>query len=66
MAFVLVANNSGSDGIVGVYDPNKPPCNPGDSMMYSSGGATIHCNGNVVLINGRNVLQEIDALSRRI
>ena len=66
MAFVLAANNSGSDGIVGVYDPNKPSCSPGDSMMYSSGGATIHCNGNNVLLNGRDILKEIDNLFARI
>lgn len=57
MAFVLVANNSGNDGIVGVYDPNKPSCNPGDSMMYSSGGAKIHCKGNRVLINDIDILK---------
>lgn len=62
MAFVVVGNNSGRDGIVGVYDPNKPSCNSGDCMMYSSGGATIQCKGDKVLINGRDVLKEIDAL----
>ena len=66
MSFVLVANNSGRDGIVGVYDPNKPSCNPGDSMMYSSGGATVHCNGNKVLINKRDILKELDELTQRI
>ena len=48
MSFVLAGNNSGSDGMVGVYDPNKPSCNPGDSMLYSSGGARVHCNGGKV------------------
>lgn len=66
MAFVLATDNAGNDGIVGVHDPNKPPCKPGDIIIYSSGGATIHCDGNAVRINGRDILKEIDDLSRRI
>lgn len=66
MAFVLVANNSGKDGIVGVYDPNKPSCSPGNCMMYSSGGATVQCSGSSVLLNKRNVLNEIDDLKQKI
>lgn len=66
MAFVLAANNSGKDGIVGVYDPSKPSCSPGNSMLYSSGGATVHCSGGTVLINGRDILKEIDNLANRI
>lgn len=66
MSFVLVANNSGRDGIVGVYDPNKPSCSSGNCMMYSSGGATVHCKGGSVLLNNRNVLNEIDDLKQKI
>jgi hypothetical protein len=66
MSFVLAANNSGRDGIVGVYDPNKPSCSPGNSMLYSSGGATVHCSGSKVLINNKDILQEIDNLFKRI
>lgn len=62
MAFVLVANNSGRDGIVGIFDPNKPSCSMGDSMIYSSGGATVHCRGRSVLLNTRDVLKEVDDL----
>lgn len=72
MSFVLAANNSGRDGIIGVYDPNKPSCNSGECMMYSSGGATIHCKGKNVLLNGttlvnnRHILNENDELFRRV
>jgi hypothetical protein len=66
MTFVLVANNSGRDGMVGVYDPSKPYCNPGDSMLYSSGGATVHCNGKKVLLNKIDVLEEINKLNTKI
>lgn len=67
MAFVLVAQNSGKDGIVGVYDENKPPCSPGECMMYSRGGATVRCtSGGAVLLNGRNVLKEIDDLKAKL
>lgn len=66
MAFVLVTQNSGKDGIVGVYDENKPACSPGDSMLYSKGGATVKCTGSTVLLNGRNVLKEIDELKARL
>lgn len=62
MAFVLAANNSGRDGIVGVYDPNKPSCKSGEVIIYSSGGATIHCTGDKILLNGRDILKEIDDL----
>ena len=66
MAFALAANNSGRDGIVGVYDPNKPSCNPGDSILYSSNGATVHCSGNSVLINGKDILSEMNDLLDKI
>ena len=66
MAFVLVAQNSGKDGIVGVYDEHKPTCKSGDCMMYSKGGATVKCTGGSVLINGRNVLKEIDDIKSRL
>lgn len=66
MAYVLVADNSSKDGIVGVYDPDKPQCNPGDSMLYSSGGASVHCNGSSVLLNNRDVLNEMDNISNKI
>lgn len=66
MAFVLVANNSGRDGVIGVYDYNKPSCKSGDCMMYSSDGASVHCNGDKVLINKKDILDEIRKLSDRI
>lgn len=66
MAFVLSSGNAKRDGIVGVYDPDKPRCNPGDSMLYSSGGASVHCNGNTVLINGVDILQEIDNIKNKL
>jgi phage gp45-like len=66
MAYVLIAGDTSKDGIVGVYDPDKPQCRPGDSMMYSSGGASVHCNGGTVLLNNRNVLAEIDNLRKEI
>lgn len=66
MAYVLVSDNSSRDGIIGVYDPNKPQCSPGNSMIYSSGGASVHCNGKLVLINTRNVLNEIDDIKKEI
>lgn len=66
MAFVLVTQNSGKDGIVGVYDEHKPACKSGDCMMYSRGGATVKCTGGSVLINGRNVLKEIDDIKSRL
>lgn len=66
MAYVLVANNSGRDGIIGVFDPAKPSCSPGDSMLYSSGGASVHCRGKLVLINSVDVLDEIKKLKDRV
>lgn len=66
MSFVLAANNSGRDGIIGVYDPNKPSCSSGDCMMYSSGGAKVYCKGDKVLINNRDILKELDALSDKV
>ena len=64
MAFVLVAQDSSKDGIVGVYDPDKPACKSGEIIIYSAGGATVKCSGNKVYINGRDVLKEIDDLRR--
>lgn len=66
MAYVLVADSSSKDGIVGVYDPNKPQCSPGNSMLYSSGGASVYCNGSSVLLNNRDVLSEIDNIKKDI
>ena len=66
MAFVLVGQGSDKDGVVGVFDPNKPSCNAGCCMMYSAGGATVKCSGRSVLINGRNVLSEIDEINKKI
>lgn len=59
MTYVLVNDNASRNGIIGVYDPNKPECSPGDSMMYSRGGASVHCRGNKVFINGIDILQKI-------
>lgn len=66
MSFVLASNNSGRDGIIGVYDPNKPSCDSGDCMLYSSGGAKVHCKGNTVLINSRDTLKELDDSSIKV
>lgn len=66
MAYVLVADNSSKDGIVGIYDPDKPQCNPGDSMLYSSGGASVHCSGSSVLLNNTDVLGKIKTLENEI
>lgn len=66
MAFVLVSDNSSKDGIIGVYDPNKPSCTPGNCMMYSYGGASVYCNGDRVLLNGRDVLKEIDEIKNSL
>ncbi len=66
MAFVLVGQGSDRDGVVGVYDPNKPSCGAGCCMMYSAGGATVKCSGKSVLLNNRNVLGEIDELKKRV
>lgn len=66
MAFVLESDNDGNDGIVGVYDHNKPNCNPGDCIMYSSSGATVKCVGDKVLINDVDVLDEIEKLKQII
>lgn len=62
MSFVIASGNSGSDGMVGVYDPNRPPCKPGECMMYSSGGATIKCTGDKVLINDIDIVKELKKL----
>lgn len=67
MAFVLVTSNSGRDGIIGVYDDSKPPCSPGECMMYSRGGATIKCTSDgAVLLNDRDILKEIDDIKSRL
>lgn len=66
MAYVLVSENSKRDGILGVYDPNRPLCSPGDSILYSSGGASVHCRGDSVLINGRDILGEIDNIKNKL
>lgn len=66
MAFVLVGQGADRDGVVGVYDPNKPSCGVGCCMMYSAGGATVKCSGKSVLLNNRNVLGEIDAINKDI
>jgi hypothetical protein len=34
--------------------------------MYSSGGANVKCSGSVVTANGRNFLEEIDAIKEDI
>ena len=62
MSFVIASGNSGSDGMVGVYDPNRPSCKPGECIMYSSGGATIKCTKDKVLINGMDIVKEIKKL----
>lgn len=66
MAYVLVAQDCSKDGIVGVYDPNKPICSPGECIMYSAEGAMVKCSGKNVTINKRNILKEIDDLNEEI
>lgn len=66
MAFVIVGQGSDKDGIVGVYDPNRPQCNTGDCMMYSSGGATIKCKNDKVLLNDVDILDEISKIKSKI
>lgn len=64
MSFALISQDAGRDGMLGVYDPNKPACKPGEIIIYSAGGATIKCSGSRVYINGRDILSEIDNLRR--
>lgn len=66
IAFTIVSDSGGRDGVVGVYDPKKPSCAVGDCTMYSSGGATIKCKGSKVLANDRDFLDEIDKIKQRI
>lgn len=65
-AFVISIDTSDSDGIVGVYDPNRPACKAGETILYSSGGATVKLSGGSVLINGINILGEISAIKERL
>lgn len=65
MAFVLVADNTGNDGMIGVYDPGKPQCSVGESMLYSSGGAYVKCSGGNVIINGIDIIKKIQELESR-
>ena len=62
MAYVLVAQDCSKNGIIGVYDPNKPTVKPGECAIYSSDGAIVKCSKGRVTINGRDVLREIDML----
>lgn len=62
MSFVIASDNSGNDGMVGVYDPSRPVCQPGECIIYSSGGATIKCSGNKVYINGIDVVEKLNKL----
>lgn len=66
IAFSVVSDSGGRDGVIGVYDPKKPACAVGNSVMYSSGGANVKCSGSVVTANGRNFLEEIDAIKEDI
>lgn len=66
MTYVLIADNSSKNGILGVYDPNKPSVGSGECAMYSSGGAIVRCSGKSVTINGRNILNEIDNIKSDI
>lgn len=66
LAFSVVSDSGGRDGVIGVYDPKKPACAVGNSVMYSSGGANVKCSGSVVTANGRNFLKEIDAIKEDI
>ena len=66
LAFSIVSDSGGRDGVIGVYDPKKPACAVGSSVMYSSGGANVRCSGSIVTANGRNFLKEIDDIKVRI
>lgn len=67
MSFVLVTGTGSKDGMIGVYDKDKPSCKPGECIIYSSGGATVKCSGNgKVMINGRDVLDEIDQIKKKL
>ena len=66
LAFSVVSDSGGRDGVIGVYDPKKPACAVGNSVMYSSGGANVKCSGSIVTANGRNFLKEIDDIKAKI
>ena len=66
LAFSIVSDSGGRDGVIGVYDPKKPACAVGNSVMYSSGGANVKCSGSTVTANGRNFLKEIDDIKEDI
>lgn len=64
-AFAIVSDNNENDGMIGVYDPNRPKCKPGNSVLYSSGGAKVECIGDKVYVNGVDILSEIEALKNK-
>lgn len=64
-AFAIVSNDDNDDGIIGVYDPNRPKCKPGNSVLYSSGGAKVECIDKKVYINGVDILSEINSLKNK-
>ena len=64
LAFSVVSDSGGRDGVIGVYDPKKPACAVGNSVMYSSGGANVKCSGSTVTANGRDFLKEIDDIEK--
>lgn len=66
IAFSIISDSGGRDGVIGVYDPKKPSCGVGDCAMYSSGGATIKCSGGTVTANSRDFLKEIDDIKKKI
>lgn len=66
MSFVIDSGNSGNDGMVGVYDPKKPSCKPGECMMYSSGGATVKCTGKKVMVNDIDLIEEINKMRDKL
>ena len=66
LAFSVVSDSGGRDGVIGVYDPKKPACAVGNSVMYSSGGANVKCSVSTVTANSRNFLKEIDDIKEDI
>ena len=66
LAFSIISDSGGRDGVIGVYDPKKPACAVGNSAMYSSGGASVKCSGSTVTANGRDFLKEIDDIKAKI
>lgn len=62
LAYTMVLDSQTNNGIIGVYDPNRPSVASGDITIYSAGGAKVECIGSKVLVNGI----DIDELDDRV